>query len=165
MLHCQNCGKAGLAVFQATTPGRPTLMVYVDLFEDVEVPNDEVPCVEVPNDEVPNVEVPFVEVPCVEEPVQALHDQVPDQEPNIIVPVEVPDVNVQNVNENVGLRKSQRARKAKVYGCCNRATCDNISNGISEHPKNVKEAMKSKDKPKWKEAMDCLLYTSPSPRD
>jgi len=26
VLHCQNCGKAGLAVFQATTPGRPTLM-------------------------------------------------------------------------------------------------------------------------------------------
>jgi len=26
VLHCQNCGKAGLAVFQASTPGRPTLM-------------------------------------------------------------------------------------------------------------------------------------------
>ena len=29
MLHCQNCGKAGLAVFQASTPGRPTLMATV----------------------------------------------------------------------------------------------------------------------------------------
>ena len=28
VFHCQNCGKAGLAVFQATTPGRPTLMVF-----------------------------------------------------------------------------------------------------------------------------------------
>ena len=27
VLHCQNCGKAGLAVFQATTPGCPTPMV------------------------------------------------------------------------------------------------------------------------------------------
>ena len=27
VFQCQNCGKAGLAVFQATTPGRPTLMV------------------------------------------------------------------------------------------------------------------------------------------
>ena len=27
VLHCQNCGKAGLAVFQASTPGRPTLMI------------------------------------------------------------------------------------------------------------------------------------------